>query len=100
MSYSADFQTERARLLSRRWFLRDCGVGLAGVALTQMLAREARAAAPPTKPLAPRTPPFAPQAKRVNYLFQAFVFVGKAVFMNDNTQSFAVQNKLLNFIIT
>ncbi len=71
MTLSNDLHAERARLLSRRWFLRDCGVGLAGVALTQMLAREARAAAPATNPLAPRTPHFAPKAKRVIYLFQA-----------------------------
>ncbi len=71
MNLATNLHAERARLLSRRWFLRDCGVGLAGVALTQMLAREARAAAPATNPLAPRTPHFAPKAKRVIYLFQA-----------------------------
>ena len=71
MSLATDLHAERARLLSRRWFLRDCGVGLAGVALTQLLARESRAAAPATNSLAPRAPHFTPKAKRVIYLFQA-----------------------------
>ncbi len=56
--------------LTRRWFLRDCGVGLASVALAQLLQRDGRAA-PAANPLAPRAPHFAPKAKRVIYLFQA-----------------------------
>ncbi len=60
--------------LARRWFLRDCGVGLAGAALAQLLARDTRGASSvgaATNPLAPRTPHYAPKAKRVIYLFQA-----------------------------
>jgi hypothetical protein len=56
--------------LTRRWFLRDCGVGLASVALAQLLQRDGRAA-PSANPLAPRAPHFAPKAKRVIYMFQA-----------------------------
>ena len=56
--------------LTRRWFLRDCGVGLASVALAQLLQRDGRAA-PAANPLAPRAPHFAPKAKRVIYMFQA-----------------------------
>ncbi len=55
---------------SRRWFLGECGVGLAGLALQSLLSRDA-AAASSDKPLAPRAPHFAPKAKRVIYLFQA-----------------------------
>ena len=71
MSLATDLHAERARLLSRRWFLRDCGVGLAGAALTQLLARDAGAATSAKNPLAPRAPHFTPKAKRVIYLFQA-----------------------------
>ena len=71
MSLTADLHAERARLLSRRWFLRDCGVGLASVALAQLLARDTRAASAAPNPLAPRAPHFTPKAKRSIYLFQA-----------------------------
>jgi len=58
----------RAALLrTRRWFFRDCGVGLAGIAAGALLSREAAAA----RPLAPRAPHHAPRARRVVYLFQA-----------------------------
>ncbi len=70
MNYHHDLHVERARLLSRRWFLRDCGVGLAGVALAQLLQRSAGAVTA-KNPLAPRAPHFAPKAKRVIYMFQA-----------------------------
>jgi hypothetical protein len=58
-------------LIARRWFLRDCGVGLASVALAQLLTRDTRAASGAPNPLAPRAPHFAPKAKRIIYLFQA-----------------------------
>jgi hypothetical protein len=59
---------DRAALLrARRWFFRDCGVGLAGIAAGELLSREAAAA----RPLAPRAPHHAPRARRVVYLFQA-----------------------------
>ncbi|MDP3073413.1 MAG: DUF1501 domain-containing protein [Opitutaceae bacterium] len=56
--------------IARRWFLRDCGVGLAGIAAHSLLAKDAT---PKTaaNPLAPRTPHYAPKAKRVIYMFQA-----------------------------
>jgi len=56
--------------LARRWFLRDCGVGLAGIALNTLLADRSPAARS-SNPLALRQPHFAPKAKRVVYLFQA-----------------------------
>jgi len=57
-------------LLARRWFLRDCGLGLGSVALQALLAREGSAATP-ANPLAVKAPHFAPKAKRVIFLFQA-----------------------------
>jgi len=62
------------QFLTRRWFFRQCGVGLGGIALRQLLDdRAAAAAAPatPASPLAPRQPHFAPRAKRVIFLFMA-----------------------------
>ena len=61
------------RNLARRWFLKDCGVGLGSIALASLLGeRRAQAAKmPSTEPLAPRLPHFAPKAKRVIYLFMA-----------------------------
>jgi hypothetical protein len=64
---ASERQAARARLLQRRWFLRDCGVGLAGIAATALLAREGRAA----PAAAAKGPHFAPKAKRVVYMFQA-----------------------------
>ena len=63
----------QARLLSRRWFLGDCGIGLGGIAAGSLLAADAGAAASPAPagPLAVKPPHFAPRAKRVVYLFQA-----------------------------
>jgi hypothetical protein len=70
MLFYSELRHAHARLLTRRWFLRECGVGLAGIALAQLAAREARGAAAPN-PLAPRPPHFSPKAKRVIFLFQA-----------------------------
>jgi hypothetical protein len=70
MTTSADLRAARARLLSRRWFLQDCGVGMAGLALSSLVAREAKAKAP-ANPLAVRAPHFKPKAKRVIYMFMA-----------------------------
>jgi len=56
--------------LARRWFFRQCGVGLGALALQSLLCQKASAAAP-GNPLAPRPPHFKPRAKRVIYLFMA-----------------------------
>src|SRR4051812_15512341 len=63
---SEELRSARAAGLTRRWFLRECGVGLAGLAATSLFAREARAT-----PDTVRRPHFAPRAKRVIYLFHA-----------------------------
>ena len=49
----------RARLLSRRWFFGDCGVGLAGIAAGALAARESVAGLAPPSPrdrLSPAAP--------------------------------------------
>ncbi|MFN3647943.1 MAG: DUF1501 domain-containing protein [Armatimonadota bacterium] len=67
---------QRARLLrqlSRRELFSRLGMGASALALTALLAEEARAEAPPAEganPMAPRPPHYAPKAKRVIYLFQ------------------------------
>jgi len=67
-----EIRIEQAKLLQRRWFLQECGVGMAGLALTSMFANETRASVSnQDNPLAPKVPHFAPKAKRVIYLFQA-----------------------------
>ena len=57
--------------ISRRWFFRDCGVGLGSVALAQLLGPGARAAETGADPLAPKAPPQPAKAKRVIFLFMA-----------------------------
>ncbi|WP_237228422.1 DUF1501 domain-containing protein [Rubinisphaera sp. JC750] len=57
--------------LSRRWFLRDCGVGLGAVAATSLLEQQAAQAAPGNDPLAPKKSHFPGKAKNVIYLFMA-----------------------------
>ncbi|HEY2146795.1 MAG TPA: DUF1501 domain-containing protein, partial [Pirellulales bacterium] len=58
--------------ITRRWFFRDCGLGLGTIALAHLL-RDDGGAAPAAggNPLAPRLPHYAPKAKRVVYLFMA-----------------------------
>ena len=57
------------RTLARRWFLKECGVGLGAVALQQLLG--ARAACAAADPVAPKPPHFRPRAKNVIFLFMA-----------------------------
>ena len=71
MNRSQQLHEARARYLSRRWFLRDCGIGLAGIAAGSLLAAESAAASAARNPLAPRKPHHAAKAKRVIYMFQA-----------------------------
>ncbi len=68
------YRGQDPRLVTRRWFFRDCAVGLGAIALGELL-RESGFAARPEKalpdPLAPHQPHFAARAKRVVYLFMA-----------------------------
>jgi hypothetical protein len=62
------------RLVSRRWFLEQCGIGLGTIALGQLLGEAGYGAdgeVVAINPLAPRAPQFAPKAKRVIFLFMA-----------------------------
>src|SRR6266550_3710484 len=50
--------------IARRWFLRQCGVGLGAMALSQLLNAS-------DGPLSPKKPHFAPKAKNIIFLFMA-----------------------------
>ena len=54
---------------SRRQLLQRAGAGFGSLALTALLADEARAATPAANPLAPKEPHFKARAKRVIFLF-------------------------------
>ncbi len=86
MNVAQQFDAELRRHVTRRWFLRDCGVGLGAVALRALLGESASAAPPEPGALAPgantpganaagsgapKSPHFAPKAKRVVFLFMA-----------------------------
>ncbi len=61
-------------VLARRWFLKECGVGLGAIALADLLGAQntASAAKSATRdPLAVRSPHFPAKAKSVIYLFMA-----------------------------
>ncbi len=70
-----EFLRNHALNVTRRHFLRDCGVGLGrmglAAALGQSLAGSSRGAVAARNPLEPRQPHFAPKAKRVIHLFMA-----------------------------
>jgi hypothetical protein len=60
------------KLLARRWFLGECGVGLGAAALAQLLGRPALGAPQgAVNPLEPKRPHYTPKAKNVIYLFMA-----------------------------
>jgi len=73
MNLLPDLAAENRRFLTRRWFFRECGVGLGSVALSSLLASAAPAQDKSgyVNPLAPKQPHFKPKAKRVIYLFMA-----------------------------
>ncbi|MBY0459677.1 MAG: DUF1501 domain-containing protein, partial [Gemmataceae bacterium] len=68
--FASELHAEQHRHATRRWFLKDCGVGLGAVALNALLNDSGRASEQaPADPMAPKKPHFAPKAKRVIYLF-------------------------------
>ena len=76
MNFNTELEVEAKKLLTRRHFFRDCGVGLGAIALASLLGNgkalgAAAAASKSTDPLAPKAPHFMPRAKRVIYLFMA-----------------------------
>src|SRR5262245_56015612 len=69
-------QQQRCLAVTRRHFLRDCGVGLGKIALAGLLANSTTARGEPAKPqaanpLSPKLPQFPARAKRVIHLFMA-----------------------------
>lgn len=68
---AAQLDAARASFLTRRWFLRECGVGLAGIAASSLLAQERRPSTAPPAAGPVRRPHFAPKAKSIIYLFHA-----------------------------
>src|SRR5438309_1049984 len=58
-------------LIGRRYFLRECGVGLGKIALAGLLTDAFRSRADAATPLAPKQPHFRAKAKRVVHLFMA-----------------------------
>ena len=80
MDLRPQIAAEARKLVTRRWFFKECGVGMGGIALASLLRGGGASAAGATSPggapaaknpLAPRDPHYAPRAKRVIYLFQA-----------------------------
>ena len=79
MNIEHELRSEYARLVTRRWFFRQCGVGLGSIALASLLGTENAAGATKAKaakrkaanPLLPQAPHFTPKAKRVIFLFMA-----------------------------
>ncbi len=56
--------------IARRWFFKQCGVGLGAIALRSLFG-EAMAGSVSANPMAPHVPHHAAKAKRVIFLFQA-----------------------------
>src|SRR5216110_1302723 len=67
------YRGQDPNLITRRWFLQQCGVGLGSMALASLLGANKAFGATKTPtaphPLAPRQPHFKPKANRVIYLF-------------------------------
>jgi uncharacterized protein DUF1501 len=71
MTKLQQLQTEAARAITRRWFFRECGVGVGAIALSQLLGTHASAAEAVPNPMAPRPPLLPGKAKNVIHLFMA-----------------------------
>ncbi len=70
------FRNRDPKLMTRRWFLEQCGFGLGTIALTHLLgipsfAETKNAGLASANPLAPKQPHFAPKAKNIIFLFMA-----------------------------
>jgi uncharacterized protein (DUF1501 family) len=81
-SIAQQIADEYRKFVTRRWFFKQCGVGLGAIALQELLAAQSSAAAPlnsqsaignrqSENPLAPKLPHYFGKAKRVIYLFMA-----------------------------
>src|SRR5437867_2275550 len=71
MNIRDELKAETARLITRRWFFKQCGVGLGSIALASLLGADKMLGSigAAKSPLAPKQPHFKPRAKRVIYLF-------------------------------
>jgi len=58
------YRNQQPKQLARRWFLRDCAIGLGAMAASQLQGAT-------TNPLAPKKPHFPGKAKNVIFLFMA-----------------------------
>src|SRR5262245_53232534 len=65
------YRFEDPKLVARRWFFKQCGVGLGAMALGGLLRQSGWAAPSSVNPLAPKQPHFPAKAKRVIFLFMA-----------------------------
>ncbi len=65
-----DVLQEQQQYHSRRWFFRDCGVGLGTIGLMNLLSQGV-VAGEGQSPMSVKKPHFAPKAKRVIFLFMA-----------------------------
>jgi uncharacterized protein (DUF1501 family) len=77
MNYQDEIRLEYKKLVTRRHFFKECGIGLGSIALASLLdsdslaAPQQRSTKPQVaNPLAPKQPHFQAKAKRVIYLFQ------------------------------
>src|SRR5713101_8431494 len=74
MTKQEQFFNDYRKLITRRWFFKECGVGLGAIALGSLLSEGRVSAAGDmrgTNPLAPKKPHFPAKAKRVIFLFMA-----------------------------
>jgi hypothetical protein len=65
------YRGHNPKMVTRRWFFQQCGVGLGAIALGQLFRENGWAASAPLNPLAAKQPHFMPRAKRVIFLFMA-----------------------------
>src|SRR5437867_8808028 len=68
------FFNQHRQQITRRWFFKECGVGLGAIALGSLLSEGKLSAAGKIagiNPLAPKQPHFPAKAKRVIFLFMA-----------------------------
>jgi hypothetical protein len=86
MNHAEEIRQELKKLHTRRWFFKECGIGLGSIALSSLLrddglaqnSRRRSPAAPgnsqtvmASNPLAPRQPHFPGKAKRVIFLYHS-----------------------------
>ncbi|MDB6052932.1 MAG: hypothetical protein JWN25_455 [Verrucomicrobiales bacterium] len=73
MNYHKELEAEARKIITRRYFFKECGLGLGAMGLANLLSGNQAfgEVVSSSNPLTPRKPHFAPRAKRVIYLFQA-----------------------------